>query len=148
MRLNVVVLACTLASSAFAAPQPHEATRARSATATRASEIAPALGVAVATQIRARADSLRKQGDYEAALEAYEAEMTITGETADGWKHIGWTQKALRRFADAGTRLPGAGARADASVVKGFSTTPGFAFGHAGLERTQGRIVLEAGVVF
>jgi hypothetical protein len=38
--------------------------------------------------------------------------------------------------------------RADASVVKGFSVTPGFAFGRLGLERTQGRFVVEAGVVF
>jgi hypothetical protein len=38
--------------------------------------------------------------------------------------------------------------RADASVVKAFSTTPGFVFGHAGLARTQGRFVIEAGVVF
>jgi hypothetical protein len=105
MRLNVVLLACTLASSTFADPQPREATRTRSATAAGASGISPAHGVAAATQIRARADSLRKQGDYEAALEAYEAEMTITGETADGWKHIGWTQKAMRRFAAAAASL-------------------------------------------
>jgi tetratricopeptide (TPR) repeat protein len=105
MRLNAVLLACALASSARAAPEPREATRARNTTVTRASEIAPVLGVAVATQIRARADSLRKQEDYEAALDAYQAEMTITGETADGWKHIGWTQKALRRFADAAASL-------------------------------------------
>jgi hypothetical protein len=105
MRLNAAMLACTLSSSAFAAQQPREAARAQDATATRAPEIAPVLGVAVANQIRIRADSFRKQGDYEAALEAYQSEMTITGETADGWKHIGWTQKALRRFADAAASL-------------------------------------------
>ena len=105
MRLNAALLACTIASSAFAAPQPREAAGGRSATANRAPGILLAPGVAVANQIRARADSLRKQGDYEAALEAYRSEMTITGETADGWKHIGWTQKALRRFADAAASL-------------------------------------------
>jgi len=38
--------------------------------------------------------------------------------------------------------------RADASVVKAFSTTPGFAFSHAGNTTTQGRFMVEAGVVF
>ena len=81
MRLNTLLLACTLALPAFAAPAP---------------------GV---SPMRDRADSLRKQGDYEAALEAYQSEMALTGETADGWKHIGWTQKALRRFGDAAASL-------------------------------------------
>ncbi len=105
MRLNAALLACTLASSAFAAQQPREAARARNATSARAPEVAPALDFVVANQIRARADALRKQGDYEAALEAYRSEMSLTGETADGWKHVGWTQKALRRFADAEASL-------------------------------------------
>ena len=38
--------------------------------------------------------------------------------------------------------------RADASVVKAFGSTAGFVFGHAGLTRTQGRLMFEAGVVF
>jgi len=38
--------------------------------------------------------------------------------------------------------------RADASVVTTASTTPGFVFGHAGNRQTQGRFVVEAGVVF
>src|SRR5437016_9853181 len=104
MRLNIALLACSLATSAIADPQPGEPARARNAAA-RAAEIAPPLGMIVAHQVRARADTLRKQGDYEAALDAYQSEMTITGETADCWKHIGWTQKALRRFADAETSL-------------------------------------------
>jgi len=83
MRLNAALLAWTLiAAPAFAAPPSPDVTR-----------------------IRARADSLRRQGDYEAALEAYQREMAIAGETADCWKHIGWTQKALRRFADAEASL-------------------------------------------
>src|SRR5207244_8835025 len=104
MRLNIALLACSLATSAVADPQPREPARARNAAA-RAPEIAPPLGMIVANQVRARADALRKQGDYEAALDAYQSEMTITGETADCWKHIGWTQKALRRFADAEASL-------------------------------------------
>jgi tetratricopeptide (TPR) repeat protein len=110
MRLNAALIACTLTSSAWADPQPREAAQKRSATpasatAVRSPEIAPALGVVVAAQTRQRADFLRKEGDYQAALEAYQAELTLTGETADGWKHIGWTQKALRRFADAEASL-------------------------------------------
>jgi len=105
MRLNAALLACTLASSAFAAEQPRESAHARKAASARGPEAAPALDIMVANQLRARADALRKQGDYEAALEAYRSEMGLTGETADGWKHVGWTQKALRRFADAEASL-------------------------------------------
>jgi len=104
MRLTAALLAC-MASSAFAAEQPREATRARKVASARAPEPTLALDVLVANQTRARADALRKQGDYEAALEAYRSEMGLTGETADGWKHVGWTEKALRRFADAEASL-------------------------------------------
>lgn len=38
--------------------------------------------------------------------------------------------------------------RADASVVSADSTTPGFAFGKAGTSKTQGRLVLETGIIF
>jgi hypothetical protein len=38
--------------------------------------------------------------------------------------------------------------RFDASVVATSNTTAGFVFGHAGNKKTQGRFVLEAGVVF
>jgi tetratricopeptide (TPR) repeat protein len=105
MRLNAALLACTLAAPAVAAPPPRDNNSARKAASIQAPEVAPSLGFMVADQIRARADSLRKQGNYGAALEAYQSEMTITGETADCWKHIGWTQKALRRFADAEASL-------------------------------------------
>jgi tetratricopeptide (TPR) repeat protein len=80
MRLRSALLACLVALPALAAP--------------------PA-----GSDMRSRADALRKQGDYEAALAAYESEMAIEGETADGWKHIGWTQKALGQFSDAATSL-------------------------------------------
>ncbi|HKB75880.1 MAG TPA: tetratricopeptide repeat protein [Myxococcales bacterium] len=105
MRLNVALIACSLATSAFADPQPREPARAHSATAARAPDPAPPLGMVVAHQMRARADSLRRQGDYEAALDAYQSEMAVEGETADCWKHIGWTQRALRRYADAEASL-------------------------------------------
>ena len=101
MRLKLVLLACSLAWSALAAPEPGRPDPAR----TPAPAPALQLGRMVADQVRARADFLRKQGDYQAALEAYQSEMTITGETADCWKHIGWTQKAARRFADAEASL-------------------------------------------
>jgi len=104
MRLNPALLACTLATAAIADPQPREPARARSAAA-RAPEVAPPIGMMAVSQARTRADSLRKQGDYEAALDAYQSEMTLAGETADCWKHIGWTQKALRRYADAEASL-------------------------------------------
>ncbi len=38
--------------------------------------------------------------------------------------------------------------RGEASVVKAFGITPGFGFAHNGLERTQGRFLVEAGVIF
>ncbi len=39
-------------------------------------------------------------------------------------------------------------ARADGSVVSAWSTTPGDVFGSSGTTKTQGRIVLEGGIVF
>jgi len=38
--------------------------------------------------------------------------MTITGETADGWKHVGWTQRPTH-FADAAPAPEGDGAGPD-----------------------------------
>jgi hypothetical protein len=39
-------------------------------------------------------------------------------------------------------------ARAEASVVQLFDTTAGAAFGKAGNTKTQGRLVLETGIIF
>jgi hypothetical protein len=39
-------------------------------------------------------------------------------------------------------------ARADGSVVSAFSTMPGFVFGKSGTDTTQGRFLLEGGIVF
>jgi len=106
MRLKAALLACSLALPAVADPRPPDGTRALKAVPARSTaDVPPGLGSMVAEQIRVRANSLRKRGDYQAALDAYQSEMTITGETADCWKHIGWTQKALRRFADAEASL-------------------------------------------
>jgi len=98
----MLVLLASLASSAVLAAQPGEPVRSGPL---QAPEVTPALRRTMASQIRARADSLRKQGNYQAALEAYQSEMALTGETADGWKHVGWTEKALRRFSDAEAAL-------------------------------------------
>ncbi len=38
--------------------------------------------------------------------------------------------------------------RGEASIVKAFGITPGFAFGHAGITQTQARFLVEAGVIF
>jgi hypothetical protein len=56
-------------------------------------------------ELRTRGDQLRGKGDYDAALAAYEEQRAAGGDTADVWKHIGWTQKALRRFAAAAASL-------------------------------------------
>src|SRR5262249_14848588 len=108
-RLNatlVALLTCSLALPTFAEPRPPDPVRAQKAAPARATvDPAPGLASMVVEQLRTRANSLRRQGDYQAALDAYRSEMTITGETADCWKHIGWTQKALRRFADAEASL-------------------------------------------
>lgn len=39
-------------------------------------------------------------------------------------------------------------ARGEASIVEASSTTPGFAFGKSGNQKTQGRLMLEGGVLF
>ncbi len=74
MRLNAVLFACTLALPATALAGPP----------------------AAVAELRARADALRAAGDYDAALAAYQAERAAGGDTADVWKHIGWTERALR----------------------------------------------------
>jgi tetratricopeptide (TPR) repeat protein len=99
MRLTSLLFACALTTSAFAA-QPGETTVAQG-TSPAAPGISPAASAGAGAQYRQRGDLLRKEGDYQAALVAYQTEMKLTGETAEGWKHIGWTQKAMRRFADA-----------------------------------------------
>ena len=109
MRLNAALLAFALAVPAFAEPRESTSvpsTRVQKAAPARATaDVAPGLGSMVAEQLRARGNTFRKAGDYQAALEAYRSEMTIAGETADCWKHIGWAQKAMRRFADAESSL-------------------------------------------
>src|SRR5438105_9786093 len=104
MRLNPALLACILAAPALATRAAAEpATQQK--LALQAPPLVTAPASANAGQFRLRADSLRKQGDYEAALEAYQSEMALSGESADRWKHIGWTQKALRRYGDAALSL-------------------------------------------
>lgn len=71
--------------------------------ASAAQPVGPAPGPA--SSWRQRGDALRKQGDYAGALEAYRAAMAQSGESADLWKHIGWTQKAMRDYADAAASL-------------------------------------------
>lgn len=65
----------------------------------------PPRAVDRAAGLRVRGDALRKAGDYPAALEAYRAAMAVGGENADLWKHIGWTEKAMRNYADAAAAL-------------------------------------------
>ena len=104
MRLTALVFAFLFAAPSFATSAPQEGGAHRTV-ALQGPALVPGAPSVAARSIRIRADSLRQQGDYEAALEAYESEMAIAGETADRWKHIGWTQKALRRFGDAAVSL-------------------------------------------
>lgn len=111
MRLTAALLACTLALPAAA----------------RAAPAAPAPAV---EELRARADTLRAAGDYQEALAAYQAERAAGGDTADVWKHIGWTERALRDFR----------AAADA-LSKAVALDPGDREARddlAGLERSRG----------
>lgn len=85
MRLTLALLICILALPASVAAQ--------------------AGSTAATQQLRVRGDELRAKGDYNGALAAYEAERAAGGETADVWKHIGWTQRALRRYATAAASL-------------------------------------------
>ncbi len=61
--------------------------------------------LASVANLRLRGDALRSQGDYQGALDAYRGAMALAGENADLWKHIGWTQKAMRNYADAAASL-------------------------------------------
>ena len=71
MRLKAALLACSLALPAVADPRPPDGTRALKAVPARSTaDVPPGLGSMVAEQIRVRANSLRKRGDYQAALDA------------------------------------------------------------------------------
>lgn len=90
MRLKPALLACALTCASPAAAQ---------------GAAAPRPG-ASAQELRDRGDALRKTGDYPAALEAYQAARAAPGgDDAETWKRIGWTQKAMRRFAEAARSL-------------------------------------------
>lgn len=91
MLVKTLLLALSVSCPLLAAPAPAGALQA--------------LPSADAHALRARADALRRAGDYEAALQAYQAELSQTGENADLLKRIGWTQKALRRFRTAAEAL-------------------------------------------
>lgn len=91
MRVTPLLLALSISFPLLADPAPVGALQA--------------LPRADVPALRARADALRRAGDYDAALQAYQAELAATGETADLLKHIGWTQKALRRFRAAAEAL-------------------------------------------
>ncbi|HSB19743.1 MAG TPA: tetratricopeptide repeat protein [Anaeromyxobacteraceae bacterium] len=91
MRLRVALLACTLVSPLPALPQ--------------ASGAEPPRNTSSVQELRERGDALRKEGDYAAALQAYEAARAAGGDSADVWKRIGWTMKAMRRFAEASAAL-------------------------------------------
>ncbi len=90
MRLRIALCACLFASPFLAAGQAPP----------------PGLGDASSERaLRDRGDALRQAGDYPAALEAYEAARAAGGDSAEIWKRIGWTQKAMRRFAGAAAAL-------------------------------------------
>lgn len=83
MRLNAALIACSLLLPAAARAAPPAAVR----------------------DLRARADALRAAGEYDAALAAYQEERAAGGDTADVWKHIGWTERALRDYRAAAEAL-------------------------------------------
>lgn len=91
MLVIAALLAGTLAVPALAAAPPTASS----------SEGAPS----AARELRAQGDALRKAGDYEGALRAYQAEKAAAGESAEVWKRIGWSLKGLRRFGEAARAL-------------------------------------------
>jgi hypothetical protein len=91
MLVRTLLLALLVSSPGLAAGVPARA--------------APLPTAGVARELRARADALRRAGQYTEALQAYQDELAAAGESADLLKHIGWTQKALHRFASAAASL-------------------------------------------
>jgi tetratricopeptide (TPR) repeat protein len=62
---------------------------------------AAATDPAAARAHEAEGDRLRAQGQYEAALAEYRAELAEGGPSAEAWKRIGWSLRALRRTPEA-----------------------------------------------
>jgi hypothetical protein len=65
----------------------------------------PAQAPQAARELLARGDALRRQGDLDGALAAYQAAQAAGAGAAEVWKRIGWTQRAMRRPASAAESL-------------------------------------------
>ena len=81
MRLKPALIACALTLSPIAASAEGSASTEK--TVALQGPIVPATVAASIGRLRDRADSLRKEGDYEAALAAYQSEIALAGESAD-----------------------------------------------------------------
>ncbi len=66
---------------------------------------ASAADPAAARAHEAEGDRLRAQGQYAAALAEYRAEVAAGGQTAEAWKRIGWSLRALQRTPEAAEAL-------------------------------------------
>lgn len=54
---------------------------------------------------QAEGDRLRAQGQHEAALAEYRAQVAVGGPSAEAWKRIGWSLRALNRTTEAAEAL-------------------------------------------
>lgn len=63
-----------------------------------------------AAEARARGDALRKAGDLDGAVRAFEAALAAGDLSSEAWKRLGWAEKARRRFAAAEAALEKAAA--------------------------------------
>jgi len=70
-----------------------------------AAALPPAALAESPAELCARGDALRKAGDPDGALQAYQAAQAAGDRSAETWKRIGWSEKARRRFAAAAAAL-------------------------------------------
>jgi hypothetical protein len=102
MLLRTLLLALLLSSPGLAAGLPARATPVPLSGTVPLSSTVRAQR---ARDLRVRADTFRRAGEYQAALETYQEELAVSGENADLLKHLAWTLKALRRFSAAAASL-------------------------------------------
>jgi tetratricopeptide (TPR) repeat protein len=60
---------------------------------------------AAARAHQAEGDRLRAQGQYQAALAEYRTQLALGGPSAEAWKRIGWSLRALNRTSEAAEAL-------------------------------------------